>query len=117
MPVCLRRLQPLQGGEFMGRRKASDFPQELLDLFDGYVHGEISRRDFWMARKNSPSAVRPRHHSSKRLSRTMLGPYKFQQTTNGSRPSTTPFRRLRGTEASRATSCVRRTRLNYPPSW
>ena len=30
----------------MGRRKASDFPQELLDLFDGYVHGEISRRDF-----------------------------------------------------------------------
>ena len=34
----------------------------------------------------------------------MLGPYKFQQTTNGSRPSTTPFRRRRGTEASRATS-------------
>ena len=30
----------------MGRRKASDFPQELLDLFDGCVHGEISRRDF-----------------------------------------------------------------------
>ena len=30
----------------MGRRKASDFPQGLLDLFDGYVHGEISRRDF-----------------------------------------------------------------------
>ena len=30
----------------MERRKASDFPQELLTLFDGYVHGEISRRDF-----------------------------------------------------------------------
>jgi carboxymethylenebutenolidase len=29
-----------------GRRKASDFPQELLDLFDGYVHGEIGRRAF-----------------------------------------------------------------------
>jgi hypothetical protein len=23
----------------MHRKRASDFPQELLDLFDGYVHG------------------------------------------------------------------------------
>jgi carboxymethylenebutenolidase len=30
----------------MERRKASDFPQELLNLFDGYVHGGISRRKF-----------------------------------------------------------------------
>lgn len=30
----------------MERRKASDFPQELLNLFDGYVHGTISRRQF-----------------------------------------------------------------------
>jgi carboxymethylenebutenolidase len=30
----------------MHRRKASDFPQELLDLFHGYVHGGISRRQF-----------------------------------------------------------------------
>ncbi len=28
------------------RRKASDFPQEILKLFDGYVHGHIQRRDF-----------------------------------------------------------------------
>jgi carboxymethylenebutenolidase len=28
------------------RKRASDFPQELLNLFDGYVHGRISRRDF-----------------------------------------------------------------------
>jgi len=28
------------------RKKASDYPQELLNLFDLYVHGEISRRDF-----------------------------------------------------------------------
>jgi carboxymethylenebutenolidase len=28
------------------RKKASDFPQELLTLFDEYVHGEISRRAF-----------------------------------------------------------------------
>jgi carboxymethylenebutenolidase len=30
----------------MERKKASDFPQGLLDLFDAYVHGGISRRAF-----------------------------------------------------------------------
>jgi carboxymethylenebutenolidase len=30
----------------MERKKASDFPQELLNLFNGYAHGEISRRQF-----------------------------------------------------------------------
>jgi carboxymethylenebutenolidase len=30
----------------MKRKQASDFPQELLDLFDSYVHGAISRRVF-----------------------------------------------------------------------
>jgi len=29
-----------------GRKKASDYPQELLDLFDKYVHGDIDRRTF-----------------------------------------------------------------------
>jgi carboxymethylenebutenolidase len=30
----------------MERKKASDFPQELLNMFDQYVHGDISRRQF-----------------------------------------------------------------------
>jgi carboxymethylenebutenolidase len=30
----------------MERKKASDFPQELLNLFDHYVHGEANRRQF-----------------------------------------------------------------------
>jgi carboxymethylenebutenolidase len=30
----------------MERKKASDFPQELLSLFDSYVHGGINRRAF-----------------------------------------------------------------------
>jgi carboxymethylenebutenolidase len=30
----------------MERKKASDYPQELLNLFDRYVHGEIDRRNF-----------------------------------------------------------------------
>ena len=30
----------------MERKSAKDYPQELLDLFDRYVHGDIDRRDF-----------------------------------------------------------------------
>jgi len=30
----------------MERKKAGDFPPEVLKLFDGYVHGGINRRDF-----------------------------------------------------------------------
>ncbi len=30
----------------MQRMKASDFPQEVLNLFDRYVHGGIDRRQF-----------------------------------------------------------------------
>ena len=30
----------------MDRKKASDYPQELLNLFDRYVHGELDRRGF-----------------------------------------------------------------------
>jgi carboxymethylenebutenolidase len=35
----------------MERKKASDYPQELLNLFDKYVHGEMERRDFLEAAK------------------------------------------------------------------
>lgn len=28
------------------RMRASDFPRELLEIFDGYVHGRITKRDF-----------------------------------------------------------------------
>jgi carboxymethylenebutenolidase len=33
-------------GEIMERKKASDYPQELLDLFHEYQHGDINRRTF-----------------------------------------------------------------------
>jgi len=36
-------MSPIQTRE---RMKASDFPQELLDIFDLYQHGEIPRREF-----------------------------------------------------------------------
>ncbi|MGH8802843.1 MAG: dienelactone hydrolase family protein, partial [Casimicrobiaceae bacterium] len=30
----------------MARMRADDFPPEVLKLFDGYIHGLVSRRDF-----------------------------------------------------------------------
>ena len=30
----------------MERKQASDFPPEVMELFDGYVHGRITRREF-----------------------------------------------------------------------
>ena len=30
----------------MNRKQASDFDQELLDLYDAYAHGRITRRRF-----------------------------------------------------------------------
>src|ERR1035438_3546430 len=38
--LALMRRDPME------RRQASDYPQELLTLFDRYVHGDIERRDF-----------------------------------------------------------------------
>jgi carboxymethylenebutenolidase len=43
-PQRERKIKPRR--PVMDRKKASDFPQELLDLFDGYVHGRMSRRAF-----------------------------------------------------------------------
>lgn len=39
------------GPDTSKRKKASDFPQELLDLFHLYVHGEIDRRGFFSGAK------------------------------------------------------------------
>ncbi len=39
-------MEPTQNSPITERKKASEYPQELLNLFDRYVHGEIQRRDF-----------------------------------------------------------------------
>lgn len=36
----------LKREEIMERKKASDFDQRLLDLYDAYAHGRVSRREF-----------------------------------------------------------------------
>src|SRR5690349_22300036 len=33
-------------GERQMRAKASEFPRGVMELFDGYVHGRLSRREF-----------------------------------------------------------------------
>jgi hypothetical protein len=40
-----KKFYPMQG-ERMERKVASDYPQELLDLFHEYQHGDIDRRTF-----------------------------------------------------------------------
>src|SRR5437763_8222716 len=40
------KARPHREAQQMERKKASDFPQELLNLLDGYVHGGVSRRQF-----------------------------------------------------------------------
>ena len=48
----------------MERKKASDYPQELLDLFHEYQHGDITRRDFLdRARKFAVGGVTARRSS------------------------------------------------------
>ena len=39
-------LSASQEWTIMERKQASDYPQELLNLFDHYVHGGIDRRAF-----------------------------------------------------------------------
>jgi len=41
----------------MERKKASEYPQELLNLFDLYVHGDIERRDFLDGAKKFATAT------------------------------------------------------------
>jgi len=44
----------------MERKQASDFPPEVLKLFDGYVHGFLNRRDFPEPAPKSAVATSPR---------------------------------------------------------
>ena len=50
----------------MERRKASDFPAEVLKLFDGYVHGSLTAAISSTVRRNTQSADSPPPRCSKR---------------------------------------------------
>ena len=41
------------------RQTASDFDQDLLILFDAYVHGDLDRRGFLKGARNTPRPASP----------------------------------------------------------
>jgi carboxymethylenebutenolidase len=45
-PTAFQKRERIERNTAMERKKASDFPQDLLNLFDRYVHGGIDRRAF-----------------------------------------------------------------------
>ena len=42
------------------RKTAADFDQRILDLFDGYVHGRVSKRDFLKLAGAGGAVARPK---------------------------------------------------------
>ena len=103
------------GGLDMDRKKASDFPQELLDQFDLYVHGgdqppPISRP----RRANSRSAASRRLLCSRCSSRITPGRYKSSRTIHASSPKPSPCRRRRATATSRDIWSARPTHEKLP---
>ena len=89
------------GTSKMERKKASDFPQGLLNLFDQYVHGAISRRAFLDGAQNfavggvTASALfemlKPNYAPGRR---------KCRNRTAALPPSRQPFRHRRAMAAS-----------------
>jgi hypothetical protein len=101
----------------MERKKATDFPQELLDLFDGYVHGTVSRRKFLGdAQKFAVGGV------TAAALLEMLKPnyaWALQVPTNDKRikAETATVPRRKAMAASRAISYGRRMQPNFPRFW
>ena len=83
----------------MERKKATDFPQELLNLFDLYVHGDIDRRAFLMAPRSSlQAALRPRP-CGRPSGQITLSRTKSRKMTSESRPAMKLCHRPKATEA------------------
>ena len=93
----------------MDRKHASDFPQYLLNLFDRYVHGEISRRDFpERAQKFAVGGL-----TAASLFEMLKPNYAWaiqvpKKTIRGSRRSGSACRRHRATAPSKLIWCDRR---------
>src|SRR5687768_18461889 len=87
----------------MERKVASDYPQELLDLFHEYQHGDISRRTFLdRAAKFAVGGLRVA-----KIFESLRPNYAWAQqvppTTNASRWVTKPCSRRKGTVRSKVT--------------
>ena len=71
----------------MERKKASDFPQELLNLFDGYVHGRTSRRRFLHSIEKFAVGGLTAAALFQMLKPNYAWRSRFSPTTSGSKPS------------------------------
>ena len=72
----------------MERKKASDYPQELLDLFDEYVTATSTAATSSTARKIRRRRRHRRRHLGEPAAQLRLGAAGRPRTTRGSRPST-----------------------------
>jgi carboxymethylenebutenolidase len=45
-----------KGNDMQQRKRARDFDPRILEIYDGYVHGKMSKRQFLNLPRNTPSA-------------------------------------------------------------
>ena len=93
----------------MERKHASDYPQELLDLFNRYVHGEVDRRGFMDGAKKFATGGLTAAAIFESLRPNYAWAQQVPKTTPGSGRSTQPSSRRRAMGVSRATWRVRPT--------
>ncbi len=102
----------------MERKKASDFPQELLNLFDGYVHGRIDRRRFLDGAQKFALGGVTAAALLEMLRPNYAWAIQVQENDGRIRAELRPCRRRAATEASAAIWCTRRMlRENWLQSW
>ena len=107
-----------------GRKQATDFPQELLDLLDSYVHGGIDRRTFIAgAQKFATAAVSAAAHRHGRAARRRVARSTTAQVASTARPSsaaacrftqiawTTPIAAIAAIHRRPAIACDSSTRI------
>ena len=85
----------------MERKKASDFPPEVLKLFDGYVHGGISRREFLdRAAKYAVGGVTAAAMLESLRPELRAGRSRCRRTTRAFTPSTSTYPSPQGIRAT-----------------
>ena len=100
----------------MERKKASDFPQGLLRLFDRYVHGDISRREFLDGAQSFAVGGVTAAALFEMLRPNYAWAIQVQKDDSRIKAETVTVPSPRATEASRAIWCVRRTRPESCPA-
>jgi carboxymethylenebutenolidase len=102
----------------MERKKASDFPQELLGLFDRYVHGGIDRREFLDGAQKFAVGGMTAAALFEMLKPNYAWAVQVQKDDTRIKAESATVPSPQGNGISRATWCGRRMRPeDWPPSW